>query len=211
MKDKLFIFLSLLLVSSVVYRFSFNSRVSATNDCYVQKEKVAVEIKGLVKNPGVYYLEEGKRIIDLINVSGGLMPEASLDCINQTTLLKDKMTVYIASDQEVAEIYTIPENSTVIEPPEQEEEVIEVCTCEYVTVKKSSEEAPSNNSEIEDIISLNEASIAQLSSLPGIGETKAKAIIDYRNKTPFKDASEIVNVKGIGQATYEKIKDLIKE
>jgi competence protein ComEA len=46
-------------------------------------------------------------------------------------------------------------------------------------------------------------------SLEGIGESKAKAIIEYRNKTPFKSIDEIKNVQGIGESLYAKIKEII--
>lgn len=62
----------------------------------------------------------------------------------------------------------------------------------------------------ENCINLNTASLAELDKLPGIGPVKAQAIIDYRNaKGGFAKKSEIVNVSGIGQATYEKIKGMI--
>jgi len=59
-------------------------------------------------------------------------------------------------------------------------------------------------------INLNSASAAQLEALPGIGATRAQAIVDYRSSNgPFKAAAEVVNVPGIGPKTYEKIKSLI--
>jgi len=59
-------------------------------------------------------------------------------------------------------------------------------------------------------INLNRAEVWLLKALPGVGETKAQDIIDYRQQNgPFRNISEIVKVKGIGTATYEKIKDLI--
>lgn len=59
------------------------------------------------------------------------------------------------------------------------------------------------------IIDLNTASLEELQTLPGIGPSKAKAIIEYREKSKFKSPEEIMNVPGIGQKTYEKIKDKI--
>ena len=58
-------------------------------------------------------------------------------------------------------------------------------------------------------ISLNSASKEELMSLNGIGESKALNIIEYRNKTPFKDIKEIMNISGIGTSIYENIKDYI--
>ena len=59
-------------------------------------------------------------------------------------------------------------------------------------------------------VDINKASIKELQSLDGIGYTKAKAIIEYRKKHKFKKVEEIMNVKGIGKKTFEKIKDEIK-
>ena len=59
-------------------------------------------------------------------------------------------------------------------------------------------------------IDLNRAEAWLLEALPGIGETRAQDIIDYRQQNgPFRHISEIIKVKGMGTATYEKIKDLI--
>jgi competence protein ComEA len=59
-------------------------------------------------------------------------------------------------------------------------------------------------------ININRAEAWLLEALPGIGEVRAQAIVDYRRENgPFRHTSELVNVEGIGTATYEKIKHLI--
>lgn len=58
-------------------------------------------------------------------------------------------------------------------------------------------------------ISINSATLEQLMQLPGIGTTKAYAIIDYRQNHPFLTLEEIMNVKGIGEKIFQKIKDQI--
>ena len=60
-----------------------------------------------------------------------------------------------------------------------------------------------------DKINLNTASKETLMELDGIGEVRAESIIAYREKTPFRKPSDIMNVDGIGQKTYEKNKDRI--
>ena len=59
-------------------------------------------------------------------------------------------------------------------------------------------------------INLNQAEVWLLKALPGIGETRAQAIIDYRNQNgPFNNINELIKVEGIGTTTYQKIKHLI--
>ncbi len=59
-------------------------------------------------------------------------------------------------------------------------------------------------------VNLNRAEAWLLQALPGIGETRAQAIIDYRRKNgPFRNTNELLKVEGIGAATYERIKDLV--
>lgn len=59
------------------------------------------------------------------------------------------------------------------------------------------------------IVNINTATIEELQTLPGIGPSKARAIIEYRNKNPFSKPEELINVPGIGQKTYDKLKDRI--
>lgn len=68
-----------------------------------------------------------------------------------------------------------------------------------------------NDTESNNIININTATESELQSIPGVGEVKAKSIIIYREKNGgFKKIEEIKSVDGIGEKTFEKIKDFIK-
>lgn len=58
-------------------------------------------------------------------------------------------------------------------------------------------------------VNINTASEEELVSLPGIGPSKAKAIVEYRSAHPFKSTEELMNVRGIGEKTFETLKDKI--
>ena len=59
-------------------------------------------------------------------------------------------------------------------------------------------------------IDLNQASVEELTSLPGIGPARARAIVERRNEEPFEAADDLVEVPGIGEALLEKIRDQIE-
>ncbi|MGL4971530.1 MAG: ComEA family DNA-binding protein [Culicoidibacterales bacterium] len=68
---------------------------------------------------------------------------------------------------------------------------------------------PSANPVVDGKININSAPANLLEELPGIGPQKAQAIIDFRQQTPFQQPTDVMNVTGIGEKTYEKLKDLI--
>ena len=138
-------------------------------------KKYIVDVKGAVKFPGTYELEEGKRVIDVINLAGGVLENADLLSINLSKKISDEMLIIIP------EINIISEENFI------------------------------NDFNNDGKISINYGTLENLMSLNGIGEIKAKAIIDYRNNNGmFKTIEDIKNVSGIGNSTFEKIKDYIK-
>ena len=142
---------------------------------------IVVEIKGEVVNPDVYTLNEGSIIKDLIDMAGGLTTEADISNINRAKEIKNHELIIIRN----------------INDKTNEDDVIEDSISEEV---------------IDDtLISINNSDIEQLKEIPGIGEVKAKAIISYRESNgKFRSIDELKNVDGIGEKTFEKIKDNIK-
>ena len=167
---------------------------------------IKVDIKGAVKNPGVYEVGENSRVSDVIALSGGLTDEADTSVINLSKNVVDEMVIIIYTKDEINEM---KKGSTSIKYIEKE------CICPKLENDACIEDKIDNvpleeesNNDLNDKISLNNASLDELMTLDGIGEKKAQAIIDYRNKNNgFKSIEEILEVDGIGSTTYEKIKD----
>ncbi len=165
---------------------------------------VYVEVKGAVNKPGVYEVEEGIRIFELFNIAGGLKKDANIEYINQTVKVKDEMLLVVFTNAEINELekqkeIEALEESEIITDAKKQGDIIGANVCIEETEEKNTE-----------LLSINNATTEQLSTLPGIGEVKAKAIIDYRNKNgEFKTIEELMNVSGIGQSTFDKIKALI--
>ena len=155
--------------------------------------KVIVDIKGMVNSPGVYEVENGKRVNDVINMAGGLTEEADTSNINLAKIVTDEMTIIIYTKEEVLEKY--------------KKEVC-ICDCPYIENNSCIEETSSERTS--SLININIASKEELMNLSGLGETKAKSIIEYREKNGnFKNIESIKEVPGIGEAIFEKIKDYI--
>ena len=212
-------------VTNIVKEYSSNNiqDLSSSDD-----SKIKVEIKGMVLNPGVYELENGKRVNDLIEVSGGLLENANTNYLNLSKKLKDEMIIIVYSNDE---INSFKENKN-----SNYENIKIECNCpdtinnacmdigdisheDNITYENNSENKNSNSenknldsniSDIDSKISINEASIEELTKVSGIGSSKAKSIIEYRKQNGnFKTIEDIMNVSGIGKSLFEKIKDYI--
>ena len=152
--------------------------------------KFYVDIKGEVKNPDVYEVSEGMIINDLIKLAGGLKKNATTKNINLSKKLTSEMLVLISNkkDLEVKEVSCNcnTNNETKIE----------------VNDNTSNAEAP-----LDTKVSLNNATKEELMTLNGIGESKADSIIEYRNNTKFERIEDIMNISGIGESIFAKIKE----
>lgn len=143
-------------------------------------ENIFVYVCGAVQKPGVYELLPGQRICDAIAAAGGLSEQAAGDSLNQAEVL---------SDGQMLRVLTIEEAAAATEQPGQE-------------TAESSHDGR---------VDINTADVSALMSLPGIGQSKADAIIAYRNEHgAFKAPEELMNISGIKEGVYQKIKDSIK-
>ena len=170
--------------------------------------KIKVDIKGNVNNPGVYELDEGSRVIDAINVSGGLIEGSDTSNINLSKKLKDENVIIIGNMKEpekvIEYVYKKCECPKYNDACINNNDVVNYQENEISNVDNSNE--PVSNG----LVSINNANIDELMSLPSIGEAKAKSIIKYREDNgEFNKIEDIMNVSGIGNALFEKIKDHI--
>lgn len=172
-----------------------------------------VDVKGAVNSPGVYELSENSTVADALESAGGVTSKGDTSNINMAKKLSDEMVIYVFTSSEINSLKS--KNEIVCEIPKCECETVKtesICVAPTTSVSetKDIEDKTSSNVSSNAKINLNTATVDDLSSLEGIGESKAKAIIDYREKNGgFKSIEEIKNVSGIGDKAFEKIKDVI--
>lgn len=167
---------------------------------------VKIDIKGNIQNPGVYEMSEGSRVIDAINMAGGLLENSNTSLINLSQKLKDEMIIIIYTNDQIEQYKN---DNKKIEYVYVE---VEKCpdTINDACINKSEETQQQTDNTTNSLISINDASIEQLTTLPGIGKSKANDIIEYRNQNgKFQTIDDIKKVKGIGESVFEKIKDSI--
>ncbi len=147
---------------------------------------IYVDIGGEVKSPGVYEVNEGTRLFQLIEKAGGLTDEADIDVINRAETVYDGQKILIASYDETE-----------------------------AAAKTAKSDADKNtyelqNSAADERVNINTADSVTLQTIPGIGPSKADRIIEYRNSEGrFNKIEDIKNISGIGDKTFESIKKYI--
>lgn len=171
----LLIVIKLIIISSNKVEIEDDENLNASKEEYLDDEYYYVDIKGCIKNPGVYKLIKGSRVKDVIELAGGLTSDSDTSNINLAKIIEDEMVININSVND-----------------------------------NSGNNYGMNSTNLSDLININTASLEQLMTLSGIGESKAKSIISYREENGnFNEIEDITKVSGIGQALYEKIKDYI--
>ncbi len=204
----------------------FLSLLSLSNN----KQMKYSDIKGNIKNPGVYEIKENYTIQDVINIAGGLKDNSYTDNINLSKKVTDEMVIYINTKNEIDNIkklnnckcaptykyiecdYNITSNKT----KNNIENKITTTTTKPITTTKITTQTTTTSKITEPIIenykiNINTATKEELIKINGLGEVKAISIIEYRTTNGyFKSIEEIMNVKGIGQATFDNIKEYIE-
>ena len=164
-----------------------------------EAKTLVVHICGAVSAPGVYELPAGSRIIDAVEAGGGFLPEAEEACCNLAEEIVDGCQIYIMTKSESCADGQTEKKAGIQTSPDSDMQTTDR------NVRSNSAPALENG-----LVNLNTADIAALTTLPGIGESRAKAIISYREQHgAFAQIEDIMKISGIKQAAISKIKDKI--
>lgn len=154
-----------------------------SSDAAEEKDEstVYVDIGGCVRKPGVYEVPAGSRIFHVIEKAGGVTDDADTTAINQAEQVSDGLKIMI------------PDRKSGADATNQDQAANE-----------------SSASQGTGKININTADLDTLQQIPGVGPVTAEKIISYREENGlFKSIEEITNVSGIGEKTYEKLRDQI--
>ena len=164
-----------------------------------EAKTLVVHICGAVSAPGVYELPAGSRIIDAVEAGGGFLPEADEACCNLAEEIVDGCQIYIMTKSESCADGQTEKKAGIQTSPDSDMQMTDR------NVRSNSAPALENG-----LVNLNTADVAALMTLPGIGESRAKAIISYREQHgAFAQIEDIMKISGIKQAAFSKIKDKI--
>ncbi len=233
-KDLVLFLLIIICIGLIGYNFYHDEEsddndvepIVAINDEIKEEEpvitKLNVDVKGAVKTPGVYEVDNGAIVNDVVKMAGGFNSNAYKNGINLSKKVTDEMVIYVYTKTEIKEkeekedsknedlescneptydIYDcIKDNNSVIE--------VKPDTNKDNNINESTDNDNSGNDNT--IININKASKSELMSIKGIGEAKADAIIEYRTQNGlFNSINDLLNVNGIGEALLDKIKEFI--
>lgn len=189
-RKKKFILLCILLLgcvlTSIVAEYFTNEEpapvISAQSQAKSKEQLITVYVSGAVARPGLYELPAGIRAQAAIEAAGGFTEAANQEKVNLAKKLKDGSQVNVPAvkgSKKTAGSMDIP-------------------------AKKADRSSQQKQA---DLVNINTASIAELDALPGVGEVTAQRIVDYRQQHPFTCIEDIMQVRGIGEAKFNKMKD----
>lgn len=171
----------------------------AVSDKEMQQAMIYVDVCGAVANPGVFQLAAGSRVFQAIEAAGGYLPEAALTCVNRAGVLTDGQQLYILTQEEMERQGLYPAEMAGASDGQMNG-----------SAGTGQNTGMTAQVQQDNRININTADEAQLTTLTGIGATRAQAIIAYREENgPFAAIEDIMNVQGIKEGTFAKIKDEI--
>lgn len=162
-----------------------------------EAELVFVHVCGAVVSPGVYGMEAEARVYEAVSCAGGLREDAAGEAVNQAQKVTDGERIYIPTREEVEAGLTLQAETDMIQP----EKGANGSTDEVGGVRTGNTDGKLN---------INTASFEELKTLNGIGDTRAESILKYREEHGgFQTIEDLMNVEGIKEGVFEKIKDRI--
>ena len=155
--------------------------------------EIWVHVCGQVAAPGVYSLKAGSRIFQALEAAGGVLDQGDGSILNQAMVLEDGMRIEVPDRTETERLKAQGILSDQA----------------FVTVSGASSLSTLGKSASKGRkVNLNQAGAEELMTLTGIGKSRAEAIIQYRQEVgPFRSIEDIMNVSGIKESAFEKIKD----
>ncbi len=150
-----------------------------------KEQLITVYVSGAVVRPGMYELPAGIRAREAVAAAGGFTDSANMEKVNLAKKLKDGSQVNVPAlkvSRKAAGASAAPTGQQAVRPGRQQEEA-------------------------RGLVNINTASVAEFDSLPGVGEVTAQRIVEYRQQHPFARIEDIMQVRGIGEAKFNKMKD----
>jgi len=150
---------------------------TTTEEAVAERPDIIVDVSGAVNAPSVVILPEGSRVYEAIEAAGGLCDDASINTLNRAAVLNDGDKLYVPSMDEQQQLRNQTSISTGL-------------------------------SNASSLVNINTATSDELQTLSGIGPSTAEKIILFRSSNgAFRSIEELMDVNGIGEKTFGKIKD----
>ena len=166
-------------------------------------KRIKVDISGEVVKPGIYEVSDGDRIEDVIKLAGGLKKDADRTSINLALKLKDEQKILIPVKGSGKSPNPVQSSSR---PFSGGNTTVSTDDSNFTRGQpKSSKKQPPANP-----VNINSATEIELQTIPGIGPSMAKKILDYRTANgEYGQIEDLRNIKGMGEKLFEKIREWI--
>jgi competence protein ComEA helix-hairpin-helix repeat region len=163
-----------------------NDGKNSSEELTTDSQSLCVYICGAVEAEDVYQVPPGSRVNDVLKLAGGFSEDAATRYVNLAEEVRDGERIYIPYEDE-----------------------LDIDMVKGI-MDDDSHASPDNEADGEKLVNINTAGKEELMTLPGIGETRAEDIIRYREQNgEFEKVDDIMNVNGIKEGTFNKLKDKI--
>lgn len=172
-----------------------NERNTGEEQIVSENQMIVVDVAGEVKSPSVYFFSKNARVYEAVEAAGGLTETADTSITNMAAPLVDGTKLYIPNKKDIEE----ETKKTGLTPGEK-----------YVNETTGSSMSLVQGGNGSGLININKAESTELQKLSGVGPSTAEKIITYRNEFgQFKRIEDLMNVSGIGEKTFAKLKKSI--